>query len=156
MRYDMGELEKKLATSEQNRNIAIDNQKSAEAFIDTVGVLLGVSRNPRMSAGDVYQGREFTQSLPFRDLILKTLTELKMEFAREDEGSQIEAEKASILHDMLRAALHDPTAPLEAAGKLKFLEMLKDAKDINALMNIAHNFGVHERHPMREYRPQNF
>ena len=114
-----------------------------KTFITTVGALLGVSQNPRASADYNIRSANFDQSLTYHDVILKSLSDLKTAYAREDEGSKIESEKCSMIVMLFRAALHDPTAPIEEAAKVKFLEMLGDPKNIQPLMHIARSFGIY-------------
>lgn len=153
MRLRIEELEKQCAEFEKHTQVAREKEREGAIFINSVAAMLDVSQVSTSNAdssddvrwmirrGDLISKPD---TYSFHGKILRAISQLQMDFAREDEGSQIEAEKASILHDMLAAALHDPMPALEAAMKIKFLDMLAAAKgDIGVLMDIAPSFGVY-------------
>lgn len=150
------ELKKRAEAVEKNNEdlsntiavLKIENLQKKE-FIHTIGALLGVFEGAGGIGDFVFTSRMTPPSLGYYDRILLSITKLKEDFAREDEASGVESEKATMLMIALRAALHDPAVPIEEAAKIKFLDMLKDAKDVRPLMDIARSFGVY---PIRNER----
>jgi len=103
-------------------------------LIKNIAILLGVFETDR-------DGRDMS----YHQKILKALVDLKVEYAREDEGSALESEKASMIESLFKASLQDRTTIIEAEAKMEFLKILTNAKDIRLLMDIAHNYGVYPK-----------
>lgn len=155
-------LKERLAVLEASEKKAIESSISLREqledrnqFISTLSAILGVREEGIATEDYFFSSRKenrpvYTQ----QQRILRSIVTLKEEYAREDEASGVESEKATLLMIALRAALHDPTATIEEAAKVKFLELLQTCKEPRMMMDIAHSYGVYphghgpEGHPI--------
>lgn len=81
-------------------------------FLSTLETILDIQYPKQRAVYRAYMGnmgdRDDTPALPLGKRIIKAILALKEEFAREDEGTKIEAENKSMMHETIMVALRDP------------------------------------------------